>query len=575
MSRNLLAGSKLNEIAGSPRRWPDFQVLVWNPLRVDIADVATGLVQDAPLDLSPYVDQVQIQENIGYENANDPQPTKASFTFKRNLRLETMRRGLIEDGVIVRILVGDRRVARQDWTPIFTGTFRGRPGDDPGTRATLTEGLSANAYGREERFMSMAPITTDPFPGPVDVGSMAYEIARGKMGLGQNEILFGAMGFQSLAVTNQIVTLPPLQALYECMFPAGKKPKFDGMGCLTAVDVNLDKPAVRIYSNLSSVIQSVIATPNDVEVNNQVILRGLDHVMTKTVQDPQLLVTVNPTTGFFDSSFDQDEYYSQDHTQRAQDTYVNTKKKIKWAKAKWREVDEFHGRLSIDTHYLAAVRETIFGVYLAAQLTVAAIDEVLQSDSATGIVGAVVTTLFSSEVEILVALRFALQTTSQVALAALLWAMNFIGNGEYEVWGSPFEFVYQELVSDNRLVGLDASELRAYDYRNDFISQMSDLDTIGRERLRREMVKNQTYEIKLLDDPLLEVDDVIEIDGSRYYVTATDRTLQRGGDGILTLTTWKIFDPMGGYAQLLSVPTGVDVPLGYGLDYGSYYGMGL
>ncbi len=573
MSRSLLAGSKLNEIAGSPRRWPDFQVLVWNPLRVDIAAVATGLVEDAPLDLSAYVDQVQVKENIGFESGNDPQPTVASFTFKRNLRLETFRRGLIEDGVIVRILIGDRRVVRADWTPIFTGTFRGRPGDDPGTRSTTTEGLTATAYGREERFMSMAPITTDSFPGPVDVGQIAYEIARGPMGLGQNEILFGAMGFQTLHVTNQIVGLPPLQALYECMFPAGKKPKFDAMGCLTAVDVNLDKPAVRIYSNLSTVVHSVIATPNDVEVNNQVILRGLDHVMTKVVQDAQLLSSVPITTGFFDSSFDRAEYYSQDHTQRAQDTYVNTKKKIKWAKAKWTEVDEFHGRLSIDTHYLAAVREIIFGVYLAAQASIIAIDLYFQEQ--TGAVGLVVS-IFGAEVEIALAtLRAALQTTAQVALAGLLWAMNYIGNGEYEIWGSPFEYVYQELVSDNRLVGLDASELRAYDYRNDFISQMSDLDTIGRERLRREMAKNQTYEIKLLDDPLLEVDDVIEIDGSRYYITTTDRTLQRGGDQILTLTTWKIFDPMNGYAQLFSVPTGNDPQLGYGLNYGAYYGQGL
>src|SRR5579872_686065 len=99
MSRALLAGSKLNEIAGSPRRWPDFQVLVWNPLRVDIGDVATGAVQDAPLDITPFIDSVQISENIGYENGDDPQPTEADFNFKRNLRMGTFRRGMIEDGV--------------------------------------------------------------------------------------------------------------------------------------------------------------------------------------------------------------------------------------------------------------------------------------------------------------------------------------------------------------------------------------------------------------------------------------------------------------------------------------------
>jgi hypothetical protein len=573
MSRALLAGSLLDQIAGSGRRWPDFQVLVWNPIQVDLADVVTGRVALAGLDLSAFVQTVTLKENIGYENLNDPQPPVASFVFKRNEDVARMRRGLIEDGVIVRVLAGDRRVSKTDWVPVFTGTFRGRPGDDAGTRATTTEGLTADAYGREERFMSMPNVTTEVFPGPVDLGRMAFEIARGPMGLGQDEILFGAFGFESLHVSNQIADLPPLQALYELMFPAGKKPKFDAMGRLTAVDVNFDKPAVRIYTSDSAVLQSLIATPNQVEVNNQVILRGLDHVMTKVVQDPQPISPVNITTGFFDSRFDQDEWYSADHTQRAQDTYVVTKKKIKWAKAKWREVDEFHGRLSIDTHYLATVRETIFAVYLAAQVAIIALDYFFEST--TGVVSFVIS-VFGTEVTIALAtLRAALQTTAQLALAALLWAMNYIGSGEYDIWGSPFEYVYQELVSDNRIVGLDVSELRVYDYRNDFISQIEDLDAIGRERLRREMVKNQTFEIKLLDDQLLEVDDVIEIDGSRFYINTVENTLQRGGEPIKTLTVWKIFDPMGGYAASFAEVTDPALQLGYGLNYGAYYGRGL
>ncbi len=566
----MLPGSKLNEIAGSPRRYPDFRVVIHNPIRVEISEVATGNLPEAPLDITEFVDTVQVQENVGQENANDPQPTVASFTFKRNLP-GAFKRGMIEDGVITQIFVGDCRVNRNDWIALFLGTFRGRPGDDPGTRATLSEGLQAVAYGREERFMSMPDISVGPFPGPVDVGVMAYEIARGPMGLGQDEILFGAMGFLSLAETNQIVQLPPLQALYECMFPAGKKPKFDSMGRLTAVDVNLDKPAVRIFSDLSPLIQSVVAAPNDVEVNNQVIIRGLDHVMTKVVQDPQLLSTIPITTGFFDRSFDRDEFYSDDHSQRAQDTFLVTRKKIKWAKAKWEERDEFHGHLSIDTHYLANVREIIFGIYAACQVSIIAIDLFFQESQ--GISGIIVTledaATGGETVTALAILRAALQTTAQLALVGLLWSMNYIGSGEYDVYGSPFEFVYQELVSDNRLVGLDPSELRTYDYRNDFITTMADLDAIGAQRLRRELVKNQVFEIKLLDDPLLEVDDVIEINGARYYIVTAERTLSRGGDWILTLTTWKIFDDLTKNLEDAELP---DEIVGYGEIYADNYG---
>src|SRR5947207_1092124 len=104
MSRALLAGSKLNEIAGSLLRYPAFKVLVWNPLRVSINDVASGRATDAPLDLTPYVEGVELEENIGFESPDNPSPTRASISFRKNLPVGVFRRGWIEDGVIVRIL---------------------------------------------------------------------------------------------------------------------------------------------------------------------------------------------------------------------------------------------------------------------------------------------------------------------------------------------------------------------------------------------------------------------------------------------------------------------------------------
>lgn len=568
MTRALLAGSILNEIAGSIDRRPGFKVLVWNPVRVDIADVVTGRITDAPLDLTPYVAKVEISENIGFETATDPVPSNAKISFNRNPGAGIFRRGWVEDGVIVRILEGDLRVAPDDWTVVFTGTFRGRPGENPGTRADLSEGLSAIAYGREERYISSAPITTDSFPAGTDLGEIAYNIAWKYMSLGDDEILFGALGYPCRAITNQIVDELPLEALYECFFPVGKKPKFDALGRLCAVDVNLDKPAARIFNGIDAIVRSVIATPNDIEVNNQVILHGLDFNMTKIVQDAQVLDTIDLTTGFFDSDVKRPTYFSQDRTQRAQETYVVDRHPIKWSHSRWTQNDEFHGTLIIDTHYLRNVRAIIFGTYLALQLAIAALDYFFEGSSGAA---AVVVSIFGVNIT-LASLRLALQIASQVALAALLWSMNYIGRGEYEIWGKPFEYVYQELVSDNRITGLDPSELRPYDYRNDFISRMEDLDALGRERLRRELVKNQTYEITLLSDPLLEVDDVIEtVDGARYYINSVAKTLQRGGDGLMTLTCWKVYDDF--LATAPAIPhTG---SLGYGYDYAEDYGEGL
>lgn len=563
MSRALLAGSVLNQISGTLLRYPAFKVHVWNPIRVPMGDLVSGRPADPPLDLTPYVEQVELEENIGFENPDDPSPTRIVITFRKNLPFGRFRRGWISDGVLVRVFEGDTRVQDTEWVCAFTGTFRGRPGENTGSRTDLSEGLQAQAYGREEQFLSANPVTTESFPAGTDLGEMAYHIAWKHMGLGEDEILFGALGTKTLHVTNQIVDTPPLEALYQCMFPSGKKPKFDALGRLVAVSVDLDKPAARIYSAGDHVVEKLVASPNDIEVMNQVILRGLDHNLTRVVQDLQVLDTADLTTGFFDANVKRPCYYSEDRTQKAQDTYVVARHKIKWSDHQWTEVDEFHGTLSIDTHFLRNVRAIIFGTYLALQLAVAALDFLAQQSN--GVLG-----------DFTAALRLSLQIASQLAMAALLWSMNYIGRGEYEVWGAPFEYVYQELVSDNRLTGLDPEELRPLEYRNDFISTIEALDIAGRARLRRELLKNQTYEIDVLSDPLLEVDDVIEtLNGSRYYITTVRKVFRRGAKASMNLTAWKVYEDFLARARLGLDDFIVSEVTGYGLGYGEHYGEEL
>ncbi len=562
MARQLLPGSKLNEIALSLVRYPGFRVLVWNPRGglVTIGQVAAGTVIDAPLELTDWATEFQHRENIGLENADDPSVPSISLAFLPKLGSVLFNEGWLDDGVIVRVLVGDLRVHRDDWVPIFTGTFRGRAGVNKGVRADKSQAITAQAYGREERFLNLK-VTTDTFPAGTDLGAIAFRIAWKHMKLTQGEILFGALGVPTLHTVNQLVDTPALEAIYQCTFPAGKKPKFDAEGRLTLASFDLDKPSTRVWKN-NLVVHSIQAAPNDVEVMNQVVLQGQDHNMTKALQDARLITEFDVTTGFFESELKRRIYYSDDHTQRAQDTYLVTRHKIKWSDANWTERDEFSGTIDIDTHFLRNVRSIIFGTYLAAQLGVAALDYLAQQSN--GILG-----------DFLAVLRLALQILSQLALAALLWSMNFIGRGHYEVWGQKYEWVYQQLTADCRLVGLDEDELRKYEYRNDFISTMAALNAAGRERLRRELMKDQLHEIEALDDPLVECDDVVEDQyGSRYYVVSVERAFRRGAPPMMRLRTWQV------YRDIYREATGVGeyhprVPQGYGFGYGEFYGRQL
>ena len=538
MAREIVPGSFLNQIAGSQNRYPAHQVFVWDPNVVTMNQIAAGTVTEPPIDITAYIKTINFLENIGFENADEPSVTQATMTFHRGaLSGQTFRRGFIEDGVIVQIRQGDLRVLKDEWVPIFTGTFRGRPGDNPGTPGNVTEGLQAVAFGREERYLNL-PVTTDSFPVDTDLGEMAMSVAQRHMGLGQDEILFGATGFQTKHITNQLVEINALEGLAQLFFPSGGKPKFDSRGRLTIADVSLDKPPIRVYAS-DALIESKIAAPNDVEVNNDITIRGLSAELTRVVQDFQLLTTVSVNTGFFDSEFDERQYYSDDRTQRAQETFLSTIKRIKWSDADWTEIDEFHGRLEIDTKFLRNARVIIFITWLATQVLVAIIDSIFQGG---GIATDIIFTILGIGVTLAV-IRFALHVLSTAALAALIWAMNFIGRGEYEIHGKPFEFVYQELVSQSRLVGLLREERRTIEFRNDFISDMPTLDSISAARLRRELVKDQLFTLVLMDDPIIEVDDVVETaDGSRYYVVSVAKTIQRELNPVMTLTTWKIFD---------------------------------
>lgn len=577
--RELVVGTRVNDIAQSERRYPGWRVLLHNPRCTTPSQVATDTYTVPPLDITAYVQDVTYEENVGFENGENPSTTQITVTLRRHPETGlNIRRGLIDDGVIVQVLAGDIRVEPEDWPCIFTGTFRGFPADDPGTPADKSEGLKAVAHGREEAFLNLKIEATPSFPAGTDLGEIATFVATDEtngMGLVMDEILFGNLGFVTKHVVSQIVDLNCLTALWNLGFPVGKKPKFDSKGRLRFVDVNLDKPAVRIYAD-RALFQKIVAAPNELEVNNSVVVTGLDSVMTKAKGMSQLLDTFDIVTGFFDYEFKENKWFSQDHSQRAENTFLLTKHAITWSSADYHQVDEFHGRVDVDCHTLFAARLIIFTTYLATQIAVAALDLLMQTDPSIGDTIIVDPGLGPDAVITVAALRSILYVLSVVALAGLLWSMQFIGRGTYELHGEPYEFVYQELMVRAKMIGLRPEQIRELTYRNDFIDSIDALEVIALEQLRREMLKNQTFEIEMMDDPLLEVDDIIEIAGDRYYITGVSRTLQRDKDSasLMSLKVWRIFrDVIGDACAVPGVPTN-NVP-GYGGGYGQHYGKEL
>lgn len=569
MARSAILGTRLNEFAGAQTRKPRAQVLVVNHRRTSINKVANGTNAEPWVDLSAFVESISLNWNVGYENGADPSIPSATITFHRSPNPGVnFREGFIQDGGIVQIRVGDDRVRRSDWEPVFTGQFRGMPGNDPGNRADRSEGLVATAFGREQSFLNVKVPATTSKPAGTDLGEIVFQIATKHMGLTQGELLIGSLGVITQHETNQIVDTPALQALWDCLFPAGKKPMFDGRGRLVAVDFNLDKPAVRIYSEGNFPIKSIRKVPNAIEVNNSVVMIGQNHNMTKIQQEAQQLNEVMPTVGFFEREYSERHWFSDDKKQRADDTYLVTKTKITWSNGRYGQVNEFHGRLEIDTRWLQAARVIIFVTWLATQLAIIALDLLMDS----GVNGNTVITTADGPTTLAI-LRSILSILSQVAMAFLLWAMQFVGRGRYQIWGKPYENAYQEIKTRCQLPDLLPEQIREVEFQNNFIYTMEALDAAALERLRRELVKNQTYEFEMLDDPLLEVDDVFETwEGARYYITSMTREIQRGGASLMQVSAWKVHEDFLAPARRAAAAAAAAAVFGYGDIYGDYYG---
>lgn len=542
------------EFAGSHVRHPDFQVLIWNPNETTISEVARGVPAVPAKDISPFVESFDFSENIGYESGDNPQVTTCGFNLRRNPNTNrNLRRGLIEDGVICQLREGDRRVPKDGWVTSFTGIFRGGPGDNPGIPHTLQEGMTAVAFGREEQFINHE-VTTEKLPDDatleadpafrVDLGEIINNIASKHMGLTQDEILIGLQDFQSQHLVNQIVALPSLQAIYECLFPVGKKPKFDGQGRLTAVSVDLDKPAARIYSR-NDVIKSIVRAPNDGDVMTRVILRGLSAVKTKVGPDKKkMIVEVGDTVGFFDFGYDETVYYSDDRTLLVEDTELQVRTNhtfppgFDWMTFKWTpdvagKGEDKRGELEVGTVYVITLYYALTITYGGLKLAYSvALGEGNLVDAAV------------------------LDFAAAVVLIGIVSAMQYVGRFRVEIWGRPYEHVFQELMSQAELIGLDPQEHRTRDYRNDFLSDMVALDERAKQMLRRELGKDQTFQIVMLNDPFLEVDDVFETapeegftQGDRYYITSIRKRGQRESEPTMTVTAWLI--SKGSVAELI------------------------
>ena len=566
MSRRRYLGTQTDQIYSSPMpRVPGYKILIWNPNRTTINEVVLGTTTSPSYDITAWCSEIDYTENLVFENSEESQATSVTLTVRYDANaspIQITEKTLI-DGAPVKVYQGDQRVPFEEWVCIFTGIIRGYPTvaeetRDPGEVRVM----KILCVERAEAFLNTT-VTARSYEKGTDVGQAAVETAIEFMGLDRREINIGDQGYLIGHTQSQLVDIEVMKGIYEILFTVGKKPKFDGDGFLCAADTDLSKAPFRIYDT-HDLIMSLVRQQVLNAINNSVRLMGLDDELTAVIEREKRLVHGEITSGYFDPSVRQKVSFSEKKgkesgSQRAKDTRleydVGRLGSIVGEHVHWDPTIEpdgftcFGGVITFDTGWTPTLRTVLFAAWSAAVI-VQIVAGIVTSYGGLEAAAAAAPGAVWSCAPLAGGLHAAAtgntiqeagQYAAEAAMIAILVVMSELGRCEWEVYGCPFQNVFQQLCATAQLYGLVTAQIREIQLRNDWLYDIGYMEQRAKELLKRELIKGWSYEIRMMDDPLLEVDDVIEVVGRRYYITSIHRRWSRSTpDGTMSCTAWRL-----------------------------------
>lgn len=535
-------------------RAPAHRVLIWNPNRCDIHDVVLGSPGSPAYDVTPFVVSIGFNENIVFENNDDAiaSSLQLDVVYDENAEPVQMTERVWVDGAPIRVFQGDVRIAVDDWVPIFTGVVRGVPSTEEFTRDGRQQMIRVTCVDRAEKYLNTL-VTARAYDKGVDVGDAVIETAIEHMQLDRREIKIGVQGYPIGHKQSQLVDIEVLNGIAQMLFVVGKKPRFDSDGFLVAADTDLDKPPARSYDTRDFAI-SIVRNPLTTPANNSVRLLGLDNELTSVIEQNKRLAHGSITAGYFEDGVRDKIHFSENNGlegggRRARDTFLNKEKissigdfvgeNLEWTpKLEEDGFTCFGGEISFDTGFSPLVRAVLANDWLATMIAAQILRSQASQQAAASTVFNAAATVAATE-----ALNEAAQFVENVAnalLIAQLLLMTEIGRVYWEVHGKPFANVYQQIQATSQLGGILTEDIKEIQLRNDWLFEIEYMTGIAKNLLKRELIKGWSYSIEMIDDPLVETDDVIEVDGMKFYIVSIKKKLARPGDGKMQLTAWRL-----------------------------------
>ena len=530
----------------SGRRLPAFKIYAWDPEEDNYASIISGEYYQAPADLTPYCFDIQWT------------PGRLTFTLKDD---ETMlfnpdtgaAAPFLVSGAIIRLREGDERVDETAWLWTFTGNINGQIGWSRSRRGKKYE-AKVTVFSRENsQGFKRRKITSPSYTVGTDLGVMLRDICLVNLGMNEAELRVPpTLGHYFHHNTNQIVEMTPWESFESILQVGLQSPFFDGEGKLAGYRRDVNRAPDVILPDAHRIYDlEVVARTGD--ATNKVIVTYLDSQLTEVDGEYQKLGTAQITTGFFTNEEKLDCWWSEDRRQRAKNTRLKIIKSVNGnllpvGTEKYREIDEFHGRITITISSWVPLLATgmVLEYLAAAMIPDKQADETLgfatlecQVDPATHH-GTAFGPVTASSTPAGFTIPWGKVLQAQASIAIMLIMMS-LGSAQYEVWGIPYDLCYLEKTVIAQEEGLEYWQEVELEIKNDFIGTAAQAEALALNELIYQKSASYPRKVVMEDHPGIEIGDIVQLpDGRRVFVQEMARTLKRGEIPILEITGFKV-----------------------------------
>jgi|GEM_PF-6660527 len=360
---------------------------------------------------------------------------------------------------------------------------------------------------------------TDDYPAGTEIAVIVTDVLTA-MGLTEAEINVPPFGRWVPQSSMQLGGIPAWQMLQTLLFPTACDPFVDALGRFKPIsrDVVRDADVTLPDGHLLGMSGSKASPPV-----TSVVIKWVDRLLSRYEQQDQVLGAKTLSTGFFQFALTEKVWWSDDRMQRAASTYLKTLQDINSgllpvANVKYDEVDEFHGRLRLSSLVWDSALVT---VAFAAMLALSATPDTVTVPPGGG---AAIPVMPSG------------RTPQMGAVGAIMLAMMSQGTGNYEVWGTPYDYVHAVNKTEAYNDAVRSEERREEEIETDWIWDEAHAQQLAIIELLYRSLAERACTVDVADDPRIEPGDVVALpSGERIYVTDYSRNLDRGSDATLSL----------------------------------------